>query len=60
MQQDHGLRGKKCRVIYGYRSVYPYPLKLKSGEVVTIGKKKSEWSGWLWCEDQNGKKGWVP
>lgn len=60
MKQDNSLRGRKCRVIYGYRSAYPHPLKLKSGEVVTIGEKRSEWSGWLWCEDQDGKKGWVP
>lgn len=60
MRKEDSLKGRKCRVISGYLSAYPHPLKLKSGEVVTIGEKKSQWSGWLWCKDQTGKKGWIP
>jgi uncharacterized protein YgiM (DUF1202 family) len=43
-----------------YRSAYPEPLKLPIGEQVTVGTKVSEWPGWLWCTDSNGKSGWVP
>lgn len=60
MKQDNYFIGKKCRAMSGYRSAYPDPLKLRSGEVVTIGEKRSEWNGWLWCKDENGKTGWVP
>lgn len=51
---------KECVVITRYRSAFADPLKLKSGEEVTIGDKKSEWIGWLWCKDRNGRAGWVP
>jgi uncharacterized protein YgiM (DUF1202 family) len=60
MRKDNCLTGKKCRAISDYRSAYPDPLKLKSGEVVTIEEKESEWKGWLWCKDENGKVGWIP
>ena len=50
----------KGKVKSPYRSAYPDPLKLKPGEKVKLGKGISEWSGWAWCEDKNGKTGWVP
>jgi uncharacterized protein YgiM (DUF1202 family) len=50
----------KGKVKSRYRSAYPEPLKLKRGEKVELGKRVSEWSGWVWCEDKSGKAGWVP
>ena len=29
-------------------------------DLVRVGKKESEWPGWLWCTDEEGKSGWVP
>jgi hypothetical protein len=49
-----------CRVISAYQSAYPDPLVIKVGEELTVGEKESEWSGWVWCTNQNGKGGWVP
>ncbi|MBN1995025.1 MAG: SH3 domain-containing protein [Anaerolineae bacterium] len=49
-----------CRVISVYQSAYPDPLVIKAGEELIVGKKESEWSGWVWCTNQNGKSGWVP
>jgi SH3-like domain-containing protein len=51
---------KICVVKSRYRSAFADPLRLKSGEEVAIGERKTEWSGWLWCEDKNGGTGWVP
>ena len=48
------------RVVKDYRSAYPDPLVLRTGEKVTVEKKKTEWDGWLWCTTEKGKKGWVP
>ncbi len=32
-------------------------LSLKEGERLTVLKEES---GWLWCETETGRKGWVP
>ncbi len=60
MKKKRLLSMGKGKVKSRYRSAYPEPLKLKAGEKVKLGKKVSEWSGWVWCEDKNGKTGWVP
>ena len=42
-----------------YSSAYPDPIRLSSGDAIVIGKTDSEWPGWYWCTDKNGKAGWV-
>jgi len=54
------LHKKTCRVIKAYRSAYPDPLVIKTGEVLSVEKKESEWAGWTWCVNNHGKSGWVP
>ena len=54
------MKNKVCKVIKPYLSAYPNPIKIKMGELVTINDKKSEWPGWTWCTDKNGKSGWIP
>jgi uncharacterized protein YgiM (DUF1202 family) len=49
-----------CRVVSAHQSAYPDPLIITQGEALTIGEKESEWGGWLWCTNQQGKSGWVP
>ena len=54
------LKGIKCRVIEDYESPYVEPLKFAKGEILSIGEKESEWSGWIWCTNKFGKSRWVP
>jgi uncharacterized protein YgiM (DUF1202 family) len=49
-----------CRVIAEYQSPYSDPAVFSSGEELTIGEKESEWGGWAWCTNQDGKSRWVP
>jgi uncharacterized protein YraI len=51
---------KKAKVIKSYKSAYPDPLIIKVGQNLKIEQKESEWPGWTWCIDDNGKAGWVP
>jgi len=53
-------RQQICRVIFAYQLAYPDPLVISAGEELTIGEKESEWSGWVWCTNQDGKSRWVP
>jgi uncharacterized protein YgiM (DUF1202 family) len=59
METKHNQR-QSCRVIHEYQSPYSEPLFISAGEELTIGEKESEWSGWIWCTNQNGESRWVP
>ncbi|NIP44371.1 MAG: hypothetical protein GWO41_09205 [candidate division Zixibacteria bacterium] len=51
---------RKAKVIKSRRSDYPDPLIIKQSQKLRIEKKESEWPGWTWCIDDDGKAGWVP
>lgn len=50
----------KCKVIKNYKSAYSDPIRLMQGDVVDWSERESQWKGWVWCKEQNGKKGWIP
>jgi uncharacterized protein YgiM (DUF1202 family) len=56
----HNMEKTICLVIEDYESPYTEPLIITKGEILTIGKKESEWSGWIWCTNKFGKSRWVP
>jgi len=39
---------------------YPDPIQVEQGDLLIVGEEDSEYPGWLWCENQHGKVGWVP
>ena len=47
-------------VIEDNEPTYPDPIKLNRGDVIIVGEEDSEFPGWFWCENQHGKRGWVP
>jgi uncharacterized protein YgiM (DUF1202 family) len=49
-----------ARVIRDYITPFADPLIISTGEELTIIPKESEWPGWIWCVNKNGKEGWVP
>jgi hypothetical protein len=49
-----------CRVVRKYQSPYSEPLVISAGEELAISEKESEWSGWIWCTNRDGKSRWVP
>jgi hypothetical protein len=49
-----------CRVISEYQTPYSEPLVISAGEELVMDEKESEWSGWIWCTNQDGKSRWVP
>ena len=52
--------GQICQVVREYQSPYSEPLVISAGEELAIDEKESEWSGWIWCTNQDGKSRWVP
>ena len=39
---------------------YPDPIQVDRGDPLIVGEEDSEYPGWIWCENQYGKRGWVP
>lgn len=54
------MKWKYCKVIVEYTSPYTDPLKIQKGDRLQIGKKESEWPGWVWCMNTDGKERWIP
>ena len=54
------MKGKKCRVIEDYISPYTEPWIMAKGEILTVGEKDTEWTGWIWCTNKEGESRWVP
>src|ERR1044071_10474836 len=40
--------------------IYPDPIQVEQGDPLIVGEEDSEYPGWIWCENQHGKFGWVP
>ena len=49
-----------CRAVADYDTPFPNPLVVRAGEQLTVGKRESEWPGWIWCTTRQGHGGWVP
>ena len=39
---------------------YLDPIRVAQRDLLIVGKEDSEYPGWIWCENQQGKGGWVP
>jgi variant SH3 domain-containing protein len=53
--------GTMALVVVGYDKQYPDPLTMNAGDGLKVVKSKDdEWPGWVFCESQTGKRGWVP
>ncbi len=48
-------------VVANYDSQYPDPISVNVGDRLKIVRRTDkEWPGWVFCESQTRKKGWVP
>lgn len=53
----------RYHVIEAYRRSNADPISLCRGDAILVGREYDgdpEWRDWIWCENQKGKKGWVP
>ena len=47
-------------VVERHKSNYPNPIHFKKGERLSVGKKDSEFEGWIWVKTQDENQGWAP
>jgi hypothetical protein len=50
----------KLKVKKNHSSDVLIPFKAKKSEIVVGEEKPTQWEGWLYCENEQGIKGWVP
>ena len=49
-----------ARVVRSYRAQYPDPISVRTGEIVQLGQRDTEFPGWIWTTASSGKSGWMP
>ena len=47
-------------VIASHRSNYPNPIQFVKGETLVLGKRDTEYPGWVWVTTPSEKDGWAP
>lgn len=48
-----------ARVTAPYTVAYSDPIVIKAGEVISLGRRDTEWPDFTWCTNAAGTSGWV-
>lgn len=51
---------RTVRVHTPHKASYAEFIAVKKGTQVALGRRDSEWPGWIWCTNDSGKSSWVP
>lgn len=51
---------KKFIVTEAHKAATGGPLIAARGSILSYERRKTDWTGWLYCTDQDGNSGWVP
>lgn len=50
-----------ARLLKSCTAQYPDPIVLRKGDPVSLGKRDTDFPGWIWATSSiDGKSGWVP
>lgn len=50
----------RARVTESYVPAYLEPVRLRKGDVVSVGHCDQLWKAYCWCTSHKGSQGWVP
>ena len=50
----------RLRVVVAHEASFPYSMRVKAGDRISVGQEDEEMPGWLWCTDSDGVGAWVP
>jgi hypothetical protein len=51
---------KRAVVVREYWAQYGDPIRMRSGDTVTVGPRDAEYVGWIWRTPRDGRSGWAP
>ena len=50
----------KLKVIEAHVSDYPNPISFENGQEIRVGKRDTQYEGWVWVTTNDGNEGWAP
>jgi len=50
----------RARVVQPYRSQYHHPIRFAAGDIVTVGRRDTDWPAYAWTTTADGNAGWAP
>lgn len=50
----------QAHVLRDYLTQYTNPIRFVVGEIVTVGKRDTEWPDFVWTTTTDGNTGWAP
>lgn len=54
------MKEKTCRVIKEYHASTSDPIILKKGDLLEVENRETDWKGWIYGKNKQGKEGWIP
>ena len=51
---------RRLRARKAWKRSYETPLAVTAGQMVTVGRRDSDWPDFLWCQDAEDREGWLP
>ncbi len=51
---------QRVTTVAGHRSQYPDPIQFRPGDQLELGKRDTEFPGWIWVRTPDDKEGWAP
>jgi len=50
----------QVRVKEAHRTSFPKPISFEKGDEVLVGKRDTQYPGWIWTTTRDGNSGWAP
>jgi hypothetical protein len=50
----------KLKVIAAHVSSYPNPISFEPGQEIQVGRRDTQYDGWVWVTTNDGNEGWAP
>jgi hypothetical protein len=47
-------------IVTSHESTYSDPIQFSKGDILVLGKRDTEYSGWIWVTTPDQKEGWAP
>lgn len=50
----------RYKITSPHKSNYPNPIRFKTGDRLRLGRRDTQYPGWVWATTPDGNEGWAP